>query len=51
MLYYTVVKSTTMSFSEVFHDLGKFVNDPGVKWDYCLRAKRGFSDTSLPGGY
>ena len=38
-----------MSFAEVFNDLGRFVKDPEVRWEYCLRAKRGQFDTSIPG--
>jgi len=34
---------------ELFVDLEKFVNDPLVRWDYCIRAKRGQADTSRPG--
>lgn len=49
ILYYTVYMASRLSFSELFHDLGRFVKDPEVRWDYCLRTKRGQSDTSLPG--
>lgn len=40
-----------MSFSQLFQDLGKFVKDPNTRWDYCVRAKRGWTDTSQPGGF
>jgi len=49
ILYYTAYKASQLSFSELFHDLGRFVKDPECRWDYCLRTKRGQSDTSLPG--
>ena len=49
MLYYTVVRASDLSFSALFHDLAKFAREPAVRWDYCLRAKRGLSDTSEPG--
>ncbi|XP_028291301.1 uncharacterized protein KIAA0895-like isoform X2 [Gouania willdenowi] len=49
LLYYTVFYARTMSFSKLFNHIQRFVNDPHVRWEYCLRAKRGQSDTSLPG--
>lgn len=50
LLYYTVYRASQMSFCELFKDIGKFVKDPGTRWDYCVRAKRGWTDTSQPGG-
>lgn len=38
-----------MSFTQLFHNLGRFVQDPNTRWDYCVRAKRGQSDTARPG--
>ncbi|XP_064274275.1 putative tyrosine carboxypeptidase MATCAP2 isoform X2 [Passer domesticus] len=49
LLYYTVYQASQMSFSQLFHDVGKFVKDPNTRWDYCVRAKRGWTDTSQPG--
>ncbi|KAM4689690.1 putative tyrosine carboxypeptidase MATCAP2 [Discoglossus pictus] len=49
LLYYTVYQASRMSFSELFKDVGKFVKDPNTRWDYCVRAKRGWTDTSQPG--
>uniref|UniRef100_A0A8C5MUZ5 Microtubule associated tyrosine carboxypeptidase 2 n=1 Tax=Leptobrachium leishanense TaxID=445787 RepID=A0A8C5MUZ5_9ANUR len=49
LLYYTVYQASCMSFSELFQDLRKFVMDPNTRWDYCVRAKRGWTDTSQPG--
>ncbi|CAH1268768.1 KIAA0895L [Branchiostoma lanceolatum] len=49
LLYYTAYRASQMSFSNLFKDLGRFVRDPYVRWDYVLRAKRGQVDTSLPG--
>ncbi|ELK12662.1 uncharacterized protein KIAA0895 homolog isoform X6 [Pteropus alecto] len=49
LLYYTVYRASQMSFCELFRDIGKFVKDPGTRWDYCVRAKRGWTDTSQPG--
>ncbi|XP_054462158.1 putative tyrosine carboxypeptidase MATCAP2 [Anoplopoma fimbria] len=49
LLYYTVYQASRMSFSQLFHDLGRFVQDPNTRWDYCVRAKRGQTDTAQPG--
>ncbi|XP_002123173.4 microtubule-associated tyrosine carboxypeptidase 1-like [Ciona intestinalis] len=49
ILYYTVHKASQMSFCELFENLGQYMDDPEVRWDYCLRTKRGQSDTSKPG--
>ena len=49
LLYYTVAISHVMSFQEVFMRLGSFVKDPNRRWDFCVRAKRGQTDTSVPG--
>ncbi|XP_048367566.1 uncharacterized protein KIAA0895 homolog [Sphaerodactylus townsendi] len=49
LLYYTVYQASQMSFSDLFLDIGRFVKDPNTRWDYCVRAKRGWTDTSQPG--
>ncbi len=49
LLYYTIYMATQMSFSDLFKELSKFVKDSFVRWDYCLRAKRGQTDTAHPG--
>ncbi|KAK2921467.1 putative tyrosine carboxypeptidase MATCAP2 isoform X1 [Channa argus] len=49
LLYYTVYQASHMSFSQLFHDLGRFLEDPNTRWDYCVRAKRGQTDTAQPG--
>ncbi|KAM4796644.1 putative tyrosine carboxypeptidase MATCAP2 isoform 1-T2 [Rhinophrynus dorsalis] len=49
LLYYTVYQASHMSFTELFKDVGQFVKDPNTRWDYCVRAKRGLTDTSQPG--
>ncbi|KAF4080646.1 hypothetical protein AMELA_G00173720 [Ameiurus melas] len=49
LLYYTVHQAAHMSFAQLFHDLARFVHDPDTRWDYCVRAKRGQTDTSQPG--
>ncbi|KAJ4947511.1 hypothetical protein JOQ06_009546 [Pogonophryne albipinna] len=49
LLYYTVYHAASMSFSRLFSHIARFVQDPDVRWEYCLRAKRGQTDTSEPG--
>ncbi|XP_062985717.1 putative tyrosine carboxypeptidase MATCAP2 [Elgaria multicarinata webbii] len=49
LLYYTVYQASQMSFRQLFEDIGRFVRDPNTRWDYCVRAKRGWADTSQPG--
>ncbi|KAJ0054749.1 hypothetical protein NL108_001217 [Boleophthalmus pectinirostris] len=49
LLYYTVYQASSMSFCQLFHCLGRFLQDPHTRWDYCVRAKRGQRDTELPG--
>ncbi len=49
LLYYTVYQASRMSFSQLFHNLGRFLHDHNTRWDYCVRAKRGQTDTALPG--
>ncbi|KAM4593315.1 microtubule-associated tyrosine carboxypeptidase 1 [Odontesthes bonariensis] len=49
LLYYTVYHANSMSFSRLFGHIARFVHDPDVRWEYCLRAKRGQTDTSQPG--
>nr|XP_056718564.1 microtubule-associated tyrosine carboxypeptidase 1 [Euleptes europaea] len=49
LLYYTIYQASHMSFCELFRDLDRYVQDAGVRWEYCVRAKRGQTDTSKPG--
>ncbi|KAG7473220.1 hypothetical protein MATL_G00093250 [Megalops atlanticus] len=49
LLYYAVHRAGRSSFSELFRHMAGFVRDPAVRWEYCLRAKRGQTDTSRPG--
>ncbi|KAM9766224.1 LOW QUALITY PROTEIN: microtubule-associated tyrosine carboxypeptidase 1 [Menidia menidia] len=49
LLYYTVFHAASMSFSRLFSHLQHYVQDPHVRWEYCLRAKRGQRDTGQPG--
>lgn len=49
LLYYTVCRAAHLPFCQLFRDLQQFVADPKVRWEYCVRAKRGQTDTSQPG--
>ncbi|XP_063780956.1 putative tyrosine carboxypeptidase MATCAP2 [Pseudophryne corroboree] len=49
LLYYTVYQASQMSFCELFKILAQYVEDPDTRWHYCMRAKRGCTDTSQPG--
>ncbi|XP_069595736.1 microtubule-associated tyrosine carboxypeptidase 1 isoform X2 [Ranitomeya imitator] len=49
LLYYATSRAATCSFSALFNDLQQFVEDPAVRWEYCVRVKRGQKDTSQPG--
>ncbi|PIK54258.1 hypothetical protein BSL78_08831 [Apostichopus japonicus] len=49
LLYFTVYNASRLSFADLFERLGRFLQDPEVRWDYCMRAKRGQVDTSKPG--
>ncbi|KPP77907.1 hypothetical protein Z043_102633 [Scleropages formosus] len=49
LLYYTVYHAAHMNFSQLFAHIARFVQDPDVRWEYCIRAKRGQTDTSQPG--
>lgn len=51
LLYYTVFQASRLSFCELFQDIGHFVKDPNTRWDYCVRAKRGCTDTAQPGAW
>ncbi|XP_032436252.1 uncharacterized protein KIAA0895 [Xiphophorus hellerii] len=49
LLYYTVYQARHTSFTQLFRNLGRFVQDPHTRWDYCVRAKRGQTNTAQPG--
>ncbi|CAL8297290.1 unnamed protein product [Lota lota] len=49
LLYYTVHRAARASFSQLFTGLARFLTDPHTRWDYCVRAKRGQTDTAQPG--
>ncbi|XP_073911965.1 microtubule-associated tyrosine carboxypeptidase 1 [Castor canadensis] len=49
LLYYTIHQAAHMSFHQLFQDLERYVQNADVRWEYCVRAKRGQTDTSQPG--
>jgi len=42
--------ASVLSFKELFKDLETYIDDPKVRWIYCIRVKRGLVDTSKLGG-
>jgi len=51
LLYYATYMASKMSFKELFSDLERYVYNPDVRWDYCIRSKRGQADTARPGSF
>lgn len=51
LYYYAAYLSGRLSFSQLFKELEKYVDDKERRWKICLRMKRGMKDTSLPGGF
>ncbi len=49
--YFASYLAKTDSFSQVFEKLKLYLDDREERWYVTLRAKRGVSDTSRPGGY
>ncbi|CAL8371442.1 unnamed protein product [Boreogadus saida] len=49
LLYVTVQRAARASFAQLFSGLARFLRDPHTRWDYCVRAKRGQTDTAQPG--
>ena len=43
--------SAFLSFVDLFNNLEAYIDDPKKRWKQCLRAKRGCTDTSHPGGF
>lgn len=46
LYYYAVCQGSKMSFSKLYKDLEKYVDDKERRWKVCLRVKRGVRDTS-----
>lgn len=51
LYYYVAYSASEYSFAELFEKLEKYVDDPERRWKLCLRVKRGFSNTSIPGSF
>lgn len=52
LLYYSTWRAVQLSFRDLFEDLAQFLGQSvDERWDFCVRAKRGLSDTSQPGGF
>ncbi|XP_059898605.1 putative tyrosine carboxypeptidase MATCAP2 [Gadus macrocephalus] len=49
LLYVTVQMAARASFAQLFSGLARFLRDPHTRWAYCVRAKRGQTDTAQPG--
>lgn len=50
MNYYAAYMAKELSFVDLFKDLEKYVDSPQARWKFCLRVKRGLTDTSQKGG-
>mmetsp|Transcript_18099 Transcript_18099/g.43971 ORF Transcript_18099/g.43971 Transcript_18099/m.43971 type:complete len:313 (+) Transcript_18099:75-1013(+) len=50
LLYWSCHQASGASFCELGRRMRRFVDDPSRVWLECVRAKRGLTDTSLPGG-
>lgn len=48
--YYASYKASQLSFSDLYADLAKYIDDPTKRFKETLRVKRGMIDTSKPGG-
>ena len=42
--------ASKMGFVELFHDLGRYIDNENSRWKFTLRVKRGLQDTSKKGG-
>lgn len=49
--YYACSLAPNSSFSQIFEELKKYMDDRERRWNITLRAKRGMDDTSKGGGY
>lgn len=49
LYYIAVYQANQMSFSDLFAFLKKYIDNRDRRWNIALRAKRGMSDTSVPG--
>lgn len=49
LYYIAVYQSSLLSFSDLFAYLKQYIDDRDRRWNITLRAKRGMTDTSIPG--
>ncbi len=49
--YLAVHWAQSGSFLDVWHQLGKYIQDPGRRWVIAIRQKRGIVNTEQPGGF
>ena len=48
--YYLCCRASEVSFSQLYNEIAKYVDNPRQRYRYVLRVKRGLADTSQPGG-
>lgn len=51
LYYYLVYCAERMTFSELYQEAKKYVDNDDRRWNMCVRVKRGISDTSIPGAF
>lgn len=49
--YLGVAKAYQLSFSQLFAWISQYRHRPEANWRFCVRLKRGLTDTSQPGGF
>ena len=49
LYYYCCCRSFDLTFSELYRDIAKYVDDPDRRWRACVRVFRGTRDTSQTG--
>lgn len=48
--YFLCCRASEVSFSQLYKEIAKYVDNPRQRYRYILRVKRGLADTSQPGG-
>lgn len=51
LYYFATYHAQFLSFSELAKKVRPFVDSAERRWKLCVRVKRGFTDTSIPGAY
>lgn len=49
--YFACVMATEMGFVELYNVLEKYITDTKERFSFCVRIKRGLTDTGQHGGY